>query len=239
MLIAVPSKGRAGSVISTQKKLPSATIFVPELEAEAYKASGNQNVVGVPDEIQGITKTRNWILKNTDDPWIVMIDDDVTNAGYVEMLSHKTKHRKLSEQIFITEFLKLFEITEQLKFRIWGIATQSSPGSVYPYKPFIFQTYVTASCMGIINDGRTYFDESYPVKEDYELCLRCIMQDGGIVGARYIFWANDHWHKDGGCKDYRTQHMESEMIDKLMLAYPGYVTKSKDRKGQFCISLNF
>lgn len=239
MIIAVPSKGRAGKIIATQKKLPGCFVYVPELEVDAYRRTGHKNVIGVPNDIKGITKTRNWILKNTDDKWVVFIDDDVVHSGYVEMLDRKTKRRDVTEEIFLNEFVKLFDLMECLKYRIWGISTEGSPRAVYPYKPFLFRSYITASCMGILNDGRTYFDESYPVKEDYELCLRCIMEDGGILAARYIYWQNDHWHKDGGCKDYRTQKLESEMIDKLIKQYPGYVTKAKDRKNQFCISLNF
>ena len=217
MMIAVPSKGRSGGIIPTQKRLPDCFVFVPELEVDAYRSTGNKNIIGVPNDIQGITKTRNWILKNTDDPWVVFIDDDVKNAGYFELMKNKVKRRKIESGVFILEFVKLFEITEQLNYRIWGISTQSDPKSVYPYKPFLFQSYITASCMGIINDGRTYFDESYPVKEDYELCLRCVMEDGGILAARYIFWENNHWHREGGCKDYRTQKMESLMIQSFGL----------------------
>jgi hypothetical protein len=239
MIIAVPSKGRAGKVISTQVRLPNCVVYVPELEVEAYEDSGNKNVVAVPNDVLGITKTRNWILKNNKDPWIVFIDDDLKNAGYVELQPHKGKHRKLDEVQFLGEFRKLFELTEDLNYRIWGISMESSLRAVYPYRPFLFQTYVTASCMGIINDGRTYFNEDYPVKEDYELCLRCIVEDGGVVGARYLYWENDHWHKEGGCKDYRTQKMESRITDKLMRQYPGFVRRAKDRKGQFCITLNF
>ncbi len=239
MIIAIPSKGRSGGIIPTQKRIPGCSIYVPDLEVDAYRSTGNKNVVAVPNDIKGITKTRNWILKNADDLWVVFIDDDVKSAGYFELLERNGKIRQISGDQFLIEFIKLFEITEQLKYRIWGISTDGALRSVYPYKPFLFKSYVTASCMGIINDGRTYFDESYPVKEDYELCLRCIMEDGGILAARYIFWANDHWHKEGGCKDYRTQKTESLMIDKLVNAYPGYVTKAKDREGQFCIRLNF
>jgi len=238
MLIAVPSKGRAGSVIATQKRLPNCTIFVPGVEFDAYEKSGNKNLVPVPDNILGITKTRNWILKNTNEKWVVFIDDDVVAAGFIELNDRNAKPIKLNEGVFLKEFYKLFELTEDMGYRIWGIATDGAPRSVYPYKPFIFQTYVTASCMGIVNNNM-FFNENFPVKEDYEMCLRCIMEDGGIIGARYIYWANDHWHKEGGCKDYRTNKMESAAIDKLIDLYPGYVTKAKDRKGEFCITLNF
>ena len=32
--------------------------------------------------------------------------------------------------------------------------------------------------MGIVNDGEYLFDENFPVKEDYEICLRHIKDKG-------------------------------------------------------------
>ena len=65
MLIAVPSKGRAG-LTTTNKILPNSTFFIPESEYHQYKGI-IKNIVSVPNEIQGITKTRNWILKKTNE----------------------------------------------------------------------------------------------------------------------------------------------------------------------------
>jgi hypothetical protein len=56
MLIAIPSKNRAGNT-TTNKILPNSTFFVPESEVHMY--SYIKNVVGVPKEIKGITSTRN------------------------------------------------------------------------------------------------------------------------------------------------------------------------------------
>lgn len=236
MLIAVPSKGRAGQV-KTQKIIPSCVVYVPELEVEAYRKAGTQNVVGVPNEIRGITKTRNWILRNTDDRHVVMIDDDVKAQGYFKLHERNGKQKKLDEMTWLGEFVKLFEITEALKYRIWGVSTDGALRSVYPYRPFLWKSYITASCMGLINDGRTYFDESFPVKEDYELNLRCIKEDGGIVAARYLYWCNSHWHDDGGCKDYRTQSMEADAIRRLKQLYPGMMRVTKRANSEWCIEI--
>ena len=91
--------------------------------------------------------------------------------------------------------------------------------------------------MGIINNGATYFDESFPVKEDYELNLRCLKEDGGIVAARYLFWMNSHWGDDGGCKEYRTQVMEAKAIRRLEQMYPGMVRVTKRKNSEWCISI--
>lgn len=222
MIVAIPSKGRAGKVRS-QAILPSASVFVPKLEAAAYRKAGAKNVVEVPDTVRGITATRNWILKHTKDRRVVMIDDDVRAHGFTRLYERHAVHEPLDEKTWLGEFVKLFEITEQLGFRIWGTRTDSATRAAYPYFPFRFRSYVTASCMGIINAGRVAFDETYPVKEDYELCARCITEDGGVLSAQYLFWQNTHYHDPGGCHDYRTEQMERDAIKRLCRTYPGLV----------------
>lgn len=237
MLVAIPSKGRAGKVKS-QWYITSASVFVPGLEVEAYEKTGAVNVVGVPMSVRGITATRNWILDNTGDERVVFIDDDLKTAGWNELLSHYAKKRSLTEQEMVGEWVKLFEVAEGLDYRIWGLSTVSATRSIYPYRPFIFHTYVTASCMGIINRGLR-FDESFPVKEDYELCLRCIKEDGGVVGARYLYWENEHWAGEGGCRDYRTQEMEEDAIKRLMRMYPGLIRRVTRGGSEYSIELDF
>jgi len=235
MLVAIPSKGRAMTCRS-HLVLPSAVCYVPAREAVEYKAAGVQNIVEVPDEIQGITPTRNWILNSTSENWVVFLDDDVKQAGFCHMMHHRVKHRKISN--WIAEFARLFEVTEDMGYRIWGISTQSAARSVYPYKPFLWRSYITASCMGVLNSSEIRFDEDFTVKEDYEMCLRCIKEDGGVVAARYLYWENSHWTDDGGCKDYRTSQIEKKAIAKLKAKYPGMVRQIDRGGSQYSIELN-
>ena len=64
--------------------------------------------------------------------------------------------------------------------------------------------------------GKTSLILNLVVKEDYESCLRHIRDKGGILGIRYLHWENDHWGKDGGCKDYRTIDIERKAIKNLI-----------------------
>jgi hypothetical protein len=103
MLIAVPSKNRAGKT-TTNKILPNSAVFyVPKSEVHQY--SYIKNVVSVPNDIQGITKTRNWILKNTEEKWVVFLDDDARNVGYTKMESHQAKKIEVkNEGFWVNEF---------------------------------------------------------------------------------------------------------------------------------------
>lgn len=238
MLIAIPSKGRAG-LTTTDKYFPNlGTFFIPESEYHQYKGLV-KNIVCIPKEVQGITPTRNWILKNTTERHVVMLDDDVKSAGYVRRYERNVKHVKIKDEGFwAEEFLRYFEMTEQLDFKLWGMRTESSTKGAVPQKPIITKCYVLGSCMGIVNDGEYYFDESFKVKEDYELCLRNIKENGGVLGIRYAYWENFHYTTDGGCKDYRTIDMEREAIKKLIKLYPGMIRSAKRKSSEFTIQLN-
>ena len=236
MIVAMPSKGRPSGVKSA-KVIPGATVFVPDYEAADYRACGVGNVESVPNKIDGITATRNWILDNTDDSRVVFIDDDVVAHGWFELQEHQGKQRRLSETQWVEEWEKLFDVAEGMGLRVWGVNSEGALRSVYPYKPFLWHTYLTASCMGILNNGLR-FDESFKVKEDYELGLRCLHEDGAIVGCRYLFWRNAHWDGEGGCKDYRTGEMELTAIMRLARKYPGYIRQVTKGGSSYSIVLN-
>ena len=237
MLIAVPSKGRAG-LTTTNKVLKNAVFYVPKSEEHQYIGTV-KNIVTVPNEIQGITKTRNWIMKNTEDKKVVFIDDDVKNAGWTKMEKRKSKKIDIkNEKFWINEFEKYFDLCDNLGYKIWGVKTEAAPRSVYPYKPILLRAYITASCMGIINDGEYYFDESYEVKEDYEICLRHIVEKGGILAIRYLHWENSHWNDEGGCKSYRTVNIEEKCIRQLIKQYPSLIRLVTRKASNFTIQLN-
>ncbi len=239
MLIAIPSKGRAFHSKS-KDLLKSAILFVPDGEVKYYKKIYDE-VIGIPDNVKGITKTRNWILKANEGEDIVFIDDDLKRAGYwIDKDGGGRQFKDLKdEETWLNEFRKLFELTKSMDFKIWGLKTENSKISQHDEKPFLFKTYITASCMGIVNDSGFYFDDNFPVKEDYEIGLRAIEKHGGVVGARHIGWENEHWDTDGGCGEYRDDSMERDCINRLIKMYPKYVKTVSRKNSEYCIQLNF
>jgi len=239
MLLAVPSKGRAGKV-KTAEVLPSVVIYCPQDEVRYYRRSNpEQSIVGVPKSVRGITATRNWILNNTDDLRVVMVDDDVRDQGWFELLERNAKRRRMTAADWLSVCGRMFDCVEDLGWKLWGVATDGALRSVYPYHPVLARGYITASFMGIVNDGSYRFDESYIVKEDYEICLRHIRDFGGVLCARFCFWANDHWASAGGCKDYRSGVLELQMIQKLLTDYAGMIRRVTRGGSSYSIELDF
>lgn len=234
--IAIPSKGRAG-IITTQEIFKSAIIFVPENELTQYSIYSNK-IVGVPIQVKGITATRNWILKNTKRN-VFFLDDDFEYGGYVQRTNEKYKVIRLKDElIYIREIEKLFEVTEQCNAKIFGLFTVGNNLTNYAYNPFLFNGVCLGSCMGIINDGSYYFDESYEVKEDYELTLRHFTERGLTVRSNVIFMQHEHTQLRGGCRDSKRIDKEKTAIKKLIKTYPNMIKEAKHRGTSFAIQLN-
>lgn len=234
--IAIPSKNRAG-LMTSHEIFKSAVIYVPENEVKKYSIYKNR-IVGIPIEVKGITATRNWILKNNDCN-IFFLDDDFEYGGYVERTDEKYKVKRVKdESIYIREIQKLFEISEQSNSKIFGLFTVGNNLTNYAYNPFLFNGACLGSCMGIINDGSYYFDETFEVKEDYELTLRHFTERGITVRSNIIFMQHEHTQLRGGCRDSNRIAKEKTAVKKLITMYPGMIKEAKHRGTSFAIQLN-
>jgi hypothetical protein len=234
--IAIPSKGRAG-LITSHEIFKSAVIYIPENEINQYSIYTNK-IVGVPIDIKGITATRNWILKNNNCN-IFFLDDDFEYGGYVERTEEKYKVKRVKDEtVYISEIEKLFIISEQSNSKIFGLFTVGNNLTNYAYNPFLFNGVCLGSCMGIINDGSYYFDETFEVKEDYELTLRHYTERGITVRSNILFMQHEHTQTRGGCRDSNRIDKEKKAIKKLITMYPNMIKEAKHRGTQFSIQLN-
>jgi len=236
--IAIPSKGRAG-LITSQKIFKGATLYVPESELMQYSIYSNK-LVTIPNEVKGITKTRNWILKHNEGKNVFFIDDDLQYFGYVERSDLKYKVKRLTdEQTAYLEIKKMFEIAYQMNAKLIGFFTVGNNLSNYPNNPFLFNGVCLGSCMGIINDGTYYFNEDYEVKEDYELTLRNLKDGRATIRTNILFMQHEHTQLKGGCRSNNRIEKEKKAILKLIKEYPGMIKEAKHRGTSFTIQLNY
>lgn len=235
--IAIPSKGRAG-LITSQNIFKSAVLYVPESELMQYSIYSNK-LVAVPNDVKGITKTRNWILKHNHNKNVFFIDDDLQYYGYIERSELKYKVRRLTdEETAIDEIKKLFDVAYGMDAKLIGFFTVGNNLTNYSYNPFLFNGVCLGSCMGIVNDGTYYFDEEFEVKEDYELTLRNLVDKRPTVRTNILFMQHEHTQTKGGCRDSNRIEKEKSALKKLVQKYPGMIKEAKHRGTSFSIQLN-
>lgn len=235
--VAIPSKGRAG-LITSQNIFKSAILYIPESELMQYSVYSNK-LVAIPNEVKGITATRNWILNHNKGKNVFFIDDDLQYFGYVERTDFKYKVKRLKdEKIAYREIKKLFEVAYSIGAKLIGFFTVGNNLSNYSFNPFLFNGVCLGSCMGIINDGTYFFNEDYEVKEDYELTLRNIKDGLPTVRTNILFMQHEHTQLRGGCRDSNRVDKEKKAIKKLIKEYPGMIKEAKHRGTSFSIQLN-
>jgi hypothetical protein len=236
-IIAIPSKGRA-NLCTTQNVFKSGTFFVPESEVKQYEVHKNK-IIGVPNDIRGITATRNYILKHTQKN-VFFIDDDLQYFGYIERSDLKYKVKRLTDEYTaLIEIEKLFLIAKQMDAKLIGFFTVGNNLTNYNYNPFLFNGVCLGSCMGIINDGTYHFNEDYQVKEDYELTLRNIKDGRPTIRTNILFMQHEHTNLSGGCKDSTRIEKEKKAFQMLVQEYPGMIKSAKHRGTSFSIQLNY
>lgn len=234
--ICIPSKGRPYKSL-VGKIFTNAIWYVPESEVYQYREF-YKNVIGVPNQIRGITATRNFILKDNKSN-VFFIDDDLEYGGF--FIRDKTKYkiqRVIDESIYLNEISKLFELANQTNAKLIGFFTAGNNLGNYPMNPFLLNGVCLGSCMGIINDGTYYFNEDYEVKEDYELTLRNLKDERLLIRSNILFMQHEHTQKSGGCRDSNRLEKEKKAILKLVKEYPGAIKQAKHRGTSFAIQLN-
>lgn len=237
MLIAIPSARRAGNTTS-DKLFKQATMYVPAHELTAYAASVKNKLVAVPSDVRGITATRNWILANTTDKYVVFLDDDYNKAGFFKTTATKKKRIDIDDEyVWHAMFRRAFDITEGMGYKLFGYATIDDGQAFFATRPLLFRSYVLGTLMGVINDGSYLFNETFAVKEDYELMLRHITERGGVCAFRNAYIVCSHWDTQGGCHTTRTAAIENDAIERLVSKYPSLVRRDTQTNNKYALRL--
>tara|TARA_R100001594_G_scaffold73796_3_gene108379 strand:+ start:1962 stop:2678 length:717 start_codon:yes stop_codon:yes gene_type:complete len=220
----IPSKGRAGKVTSHHLFLDS-HIVCPKDEVKEYKKH-HKKVIGVPSEVRGITATRNWILEYNKDDWHMQVDDDARSFHKYE----ETELVKFTDPERIDRILEtMFLMTDEIGYKVWGLAMASDYKFYRPFAPFSTQGIVVANLIGIINNPLR-FDERLRVKEDYDYSMQHIYKYGGVLRSHKYGIDVIHLTNEGGCVGYRTKDVELNAYETLLKKYGSRVVKFQNNK---------
>ena len=214
MRVVIISKGRAAVCAeASYKLLPHATVSVGSEEAEEYIKAGipEENLLIHPPDIVGISKKRNWVLKNVEDEVCVQIDDDC--VGFACLVGERT--RKITEEAAIMQMFENSEvIAREIGTGYFGYHTVGTDLRKYhPPEPFRFIGF-SAATHGFI--GREFWcDENLKVFEAVDMALQAIrrwrvvwldyrfaflsyVKMGYIYGGVQIFKTaqRDKWERD-------------------------------------------
>lgn len=220
--IASPSWKRAERAI-VHDYLPVRYV-VCESQADAYRKRG-LDVWERPDSVQGSTsRVRNWILKNTPTPAVLMVDDDLRALGQW----NGTKRRRLSGDEALEFIEHGFDLASQFGVKMWGVNPMAADKQACrECNPFSLGAFVGGPFTGFIDCDLRY-DERIPLKEDYDMTLQVLNKYRRALRFNSVHYFNDMHGMPGGCADIRNLEREREHFEILQRKWGSGIVK-RDR----------
>lgn len=225
MKICIPSRGRY-DVGTTWNLFPSATVYVLEEELELYRSRLPKTVRFVTHDFRTSPTVRNFILRDNESNWILMLDDDIKHVG---RFLPKDRSGETFKRVVSTSEIWLKELTAWVMrmgsrgFHLLGVAPNSNPLN-YRGKPWKLNAFINGPCMAILCGERAQFDELMLAKCDYDFTCQHIKLGLGVLRIEFLWQENDYnsGKLKGGTRAYRTQEHEKQAYERLMKKWPGW-----------------
>jgi len=217
----------------TQINYPFVKLVVRESDAADYKANGN-DVVVVPDSAQGnLCRIRNYILDNFFDcDCLILLDDDCRGIYRWDM----QKKIKLDPDE-LQEFAENASILcDDYGFKFWGLNCVTDKGAYREHTPFGTLQYIGGPFQAHLKNEIRY-DESLPLKEDYDITLQHIKAYNGCLRINYACYDVKQAEQAGGCATYRNNTREAEQFELLQKKWGSSIIKT-DKKSKRSFDFN-
>jgi len=226
MKIFSPSYKRA-RIVTTQKYLPSCKYVVAEFEADEYIAEGHDCWI-VPDSAQGsVCKIRNYILDNSDEKELVIIDDDMSYIGRW----NGSKSVRLDHDDVLEFIDHGFLMANDLDVKLWGMNIIGDKGSYREYTPFSMKSPILGPFQAFRNIDLRY-DEDLPLKEDYDLSLQVLNKYRRTLRFNMYHYVCKQKTITGGCAAYRNIDFEKEQFKLLVKKWGSDIVRQDSGKSQ-------
>ncbi len=199
------SRGRADT-ITTHKLLKDFTLVCPESELGQYeKVITDNEIVCIPDEINGLGRVRNWIMDKFEED-ILYIDDDISSFGSVCNL----KHEKITKPEVIEQILdNMYWNAKESGARVFGLNQTPDPRKYSGTRPFKLHGWL-GTVIGVIGKDMK-FDVRNKIRVDVDFCLKSLMEDRMIwVENRFCFTCKRNTNRGGSAKNRSENQLKKE-----------------------------
>ena len=210
---------RRSDCIMTQNILNDVTYVVRASEEEAYRNAGVRKLISAPDEeINTMSKVRQWILDNSPEDIIIQVDDDIKQILYRTDIVMEIK----DPDVIDMEFLRIAQLLSDLKL---GYATIT----VTP-RPYLYQEEFKFNSMG----GGIYWynkecyqaqnDDKADCKEDVDKILQELMYNRIILMPKYLAMYVKTDTNEGGDNINKNSKVIRECNEYMKLKWGKYYT---------------
>lgn len=231
----IPSKGRAGKT-KTDKLLCKAGLhccFVVEPQDEFHYSNLGHQIMVLPENNQGITYSRDWILKmmrrmKYERFW--MLDDDIECFG--EALDGKTIQTDAGVLIKAFEQLHAYGPASMYSLELRQFAWSSKE---------VQRNKVVMQCVmfDLKHCQNINYDTRLKIREDYDISFQAIFKDHGTLkSGKYYYGIADMKSQSGGMQQWYNEETEMQETWKLCRKWPGLVEPLK-KEGRIDVKINW
>ena len=203
-----PSYKRAKTAISHKLFNPEKFVYVVREEEEKEYRKLGANLKLIPSgTVKDIATTRNYILDTRTTDQLVMVDDDLKSI----IRTYNGKQTDMNQEQIDHMILNGFQMAEDCGSPIWGMNVQFDPRFYRIVCPFTFGLIILGPFIAI-RDFSLRYDETLPLKEDYDFFLQHIQKSRRVLRFNMFSYMCDHQKLAGGCQEYRTSEAEKEQF---------------------------
>lgn len=229
--------------VETLDYLPFCKVWVCETEADAYRAANpgrDGNIIPCPRGIQGnLCRIRNHILDREFEAGadvVLLIDDDMKSVSYYESESVETFGYK-KNRIPCEDFLQFIEhysrLCSEFGFLFWGVNCNKDAMSYSQQTPFSTVAYIGGPFQCFLRGNECRYDESLPLKEDYDMTLQNCNKYRGCLRVNKFHYDVKQAKQSGGCATYRNYERENQQLEALRRKWGSRIVKiDQSNKGK-------
>lgn len=202
------------------------TWFVPSEDAYDYRSLATGPVVSVSDAPgrYGLTIARNMALERAKGGACIQTSDDL--KGFQRLQEGAKRGAVPATWPQVRE--ALLGALEGGEVHLAGLPPTANPFFSKPgtkEKAFIIGDLFAAT-------GDCRFDETLPLKEDYDFTCRHLEKYGRVARVGDFLAEYSHYKNRGGAVSYRTEQLEAETCARLLERWPQYLHANPKRKNE-------
>lgn len=241
--IVIPSYKRAGKV-TTHKTVANCAIVCREEEYEDYKkAYPELEIIAIPKgEIKnGISDTREWIMRNVNNGNVFMLDDDIPawHRGYNpgQYSSMATNNDEVIQESVVSPET-MYEIIQAdahmakaLGIYLFGFTVAANPRDCIPQAPYKLNTIFSGGAFGVLRGEPgcklelPYHEPRVALCEDYYLAaLNAYHHRVNLVNFRF-YETSTTFRNTGGLSEYRSSDGERVAYEYLKEKFGAAIQK--------------
>lgn len=215
------------AMVKTLDYIPFCKIWVDESEADAYRENNpGAEIVACPKGVQGnLCRVRNYILDQEFEKGadvVLIVDDDLHYLERFELVDGFAYRRRKLETDEILPFLEKYSfMAQELGAKFWGLNCNADSMSYRHYTPFSLTAYIGGPFQCFLRGNRCRYDESLPLKEDYDMTLQQLNLERFVLRLNMYHYICEQSTQKGGCASYRNREREEQQMQAFIDKWGG------------------